>query len=282
MRRAVRIHAPSPVAPSGLATDRGDLLDETPASGWAAWLVPSGVVPQSPTEPRLTRPDLAHQLGVQFAETSVGQLCQALVAGIVLALVMVWHHRRYASVVTSRAELRGAIPFVLLTTILVISIVKSSLALSLGLVGALSIVRFRTPLKEPEELAYVFLALAIGLGLGAGQILVTTIATAVILGFVAVAKLRQQGDPGKQVYLSLDLDGSQAASTTLGQVHDIIGKHARTCDLRRYDARAQGMEATYVVDFASVADVDRLTGALKAAFPAIGVTFLDQSRLPAV
>ena len=53
----------------------------------------------------------------------------------------------------------------------VILIVKSSLALSLGLVGALSIVRFRTPIKEPEELIYLFLAIAIGLGFGAGQII---------------------------------------------------------------------------------------------------------------
>ena len=41
-----------------------------------------------------------------------------------------------------------------LTTMIIITIVKSSLALSLGLVGALSIVRFRTAIKEPEELAY--------------------------------------------------------------------------------------------------------------------------------
>ena len=52
------------------------------------------------------------------------------------------------------------------TTMLIISIVKSSLALSLGLVGALSIVRFRSAIKEPEELAYLFYTIAIGLGLG--------------------------------------------------------------------------------------------------------------------
>ena len=56
-----------------------------------------------------------------------------------------------------------------MTTLLVIAVVKSSLALSLGLVGALSIVRFRTPIKEPEELAYIFLAIALGLCLGADQ-----------------------------------------------------------------------------------------------------------------
>ncbi len=41
------------------------------------------------------------------------------------------------------------------------------LMLGLGLVGALSIIRFRTPIKEPEELAYLFLAIAVGIGLGA-------------------------------------------------------------------------------------------------------------------
>ena len=54
-------------------------------------------------------------------------------------------------------------------------IVKSSLALSLGLVGALSIVRFRTPIKEPEELVYLFLAIAIGIGYAAGQTLLTSL-----------------------------------------------------------------------------------------------------------
>ena len=57
---------------------------------------------------------------------------------------------------------------------IVIMIVKSSLALSLGLVGALSIVRFRAAIKEPEELVYLFLIIAIGLGCGANQLLIIT------------------------------------------------------------------------------------------------------------
>ena len=54
-------------------------------------------------------------------------------------------------------------------------IVKNSLALSLGLVGALSIVRFRAAIKEPEELIYLFLIIATGLGCGAGQIKITIV-----------------------------------------------------------------------------------------------------------
>ena len=67
-----------------------------------------------------------------------------------------------------------------LTTMLVITIVKSSLALSLGLVGALSIVRFRSAIKEPEELAYLFLTICVGLGMGANQVMVTVVAFSII------------------------------------------------------------------------------------------------------
>ena len=66
------------------------------------------------------------------------------------------------------------IPILSQVTFLIILIVKSSLALSLGLIGALSIVRFRTPIKEPEELIYLFFSIAIGIGFGAGQTLVTS------------------------------------------------------------------------------------------------------------
>jgi len=76
---------------------------------------------------------------------------------------------------TGKMHIGSIIPVLSAVVFLVILVVKSSLALSLGLVGALSIVRFRTPIKEPEELVYLFLAIAIGLGYAAGQILITTI-----------------------------------------------------------------------------------------------------------
>ena len=59
-----------------------------------------------------------------------------------------------------------------IVTCLVITVIKFSLALSLGLVGALSIVRFRAAIKEPEELIYLFLIIGIGLACGANQFLV--------------------------------------------------------------------------------------------------------------
>ena len=76
-----------------------------------------------------------------------------------------------------------------LTVCVIITVVKSSLALSLGLVGALSIVRFRTPIKEPEDLVYLFLAIVTGLGFGANQNLFTTLSVSIILIILAIRSL---------------------------------------------------------------------------------------------
>ena len=75
------------------------------------------------------------------------------------------------------------IPLAIITT-MVITVVKFSLALSLGLVGALSIVRFRAAIKEPEELIYLFFAIAIGLANGANQFLLSIASTLIIVFFL--------------------------------------------------------------------------------------------------
>jgi len=85
---------------------------------------------------------------------------------------------RFGKSISNKASLAASFPMLSITTMIIITVVKSSLALSLGLVGALSIVRFRTPIKEPEELTYLFLAIVIGLSVGADQRLVATIGLA--------------------------------------------------------------------------------------------------------
>tara|TARA_B100000902_G_C27039999_1_gene778827 strand:- start:91 stop:804 length:714 start_codon:yes stop_codon:yes gene_type:complete len=80
------------------------------------------------------------------------------------------------------------IPLAIITT-LVITVIKFSLALSLGLVGALSIVRFRAAIKEPEELVYLFFVIAIGLANGANQFLLSIIATIIIITFLIIRNI---------------------------------------------------------------------------------------------
>ena len=82
------------------------------------------------------------------------------------------------------------IPLAIITT-LVITVIKFSLALSLGLVGALSIVRFRAAIKEPEELVYLFFVIAIGLANGANQFLLSILATIIIIIFLYIRNIYQ-------------------------------------------------------------------------------------------
>ena len=220
-----------------------------------------------------------HPLG--SAPIDIPQLLIHLAVGVALSLITCWHFRRFSSTLANRQQFTLVIPFVMLTTILIIAVVKSSIALSLGLVGALSIVRFRTPIKEPEELAYLFIGLAMGVGLGAGQVMPTATAGLVILGVMAgVKSFRSSGD-SKNLYLSIDLNGDDA-ERSLADLNDIVSQHADDCDLRRFDSRNGGIEATYFVDVANTDALTRLSDALRTRWPAIGITFLDQSRIPSV
>ena len=124
--------------------------------------------------------------------------------GFILSIILRWHFQVFGSTLSNREEFAQVFPFILLTTLLIITIVKSSLALSLGLVGALSIVRFRTPIKEPEELAYLFVAIAIGLGLGANQTLATVVGSVSILALMSIIGKYKKVAIGKNIYLSIE------------------------------------------------------------------------------
>lgn len=218
------------------------------------------------------------------APLSVLSLLINLAVGTLLALVLRWHFRRFGSTLSNREEFDQVFPFVLLTTVLIITVVKSSLALSLGLVGALSIVRFRTPIKEPEELAYLFIAIAIGLGLGANQTLPTVVASLSILGVMGLLKRSRREEQNKSMYLSLHTPNADIGEPDglLTQLNKAVAGHVVGCDLRRVDIQDGAMEATYRIDINNPNQLSDLTADLRKQFPAMDVTFLDQSRMPSV
>jgi len=207
-----------------------------------------------------------------------------LIIGTILALILRFHFRRFGSTLSNREEFAMVFPFILLTTILIITVVKSSLALSLGLVGALSIVRFRTPIKEPEELAYLFLSIAMGLGLGANQTIPTIVAGLTILVVMALIGSFKNDAGGKNIYLSVDWcsEKDEHPDRYLERLTEIIFKHSKKSDLRRFDIRQDLFEATFFLDVASTDNLSALVDELRRTFPSIGVTFLDQNQLPSV
>jgi len=217
---------------------------------------------------------------------SITSLIVNITIGLLMALAIRWHYRKFGSTLSNREELSQVFPFILLTTVLIITIVKSSIALSLGLVGALSIVRFRTPIKEPEELAYLFVSIAIGLGLGAGQTLATVSAGLTILGLIALLRkgwIREMAR-GKNLYLSVNWskEVSVGQEVSISILTKILSKYASRVDLRRYDEREGVLEATYLLDMMDEDALHDLSDELNRRFTGIGITFIDQSQLPAM
>ncbi len=217
------------------------------------------------------------------APLSLTSLVINLAVGVFLSVLLRLHFKYFGSTLSNREEFSQVCPFILLTTILIITVVKSSLALSLGLVGALSIVRFRTPIKEPEELAYLFIAIAMGLGLGADQRIPTLVAGPLILIIMAVFKWTKKESKNKNLYLSLDWrETPEKTGDFLTQFNQVIGKHVLISDLRRMDVREGGLEATYFIDVESPGDLSSLVEDLQKTFSGIGVTFIDQNQMPSI
>ena len=110
-------------------------------------------------------------------DISLTNLVISLLTSIVCAYIIKIVYLKYAKTLNNKENFSDVFILLSITTTIVITVVKFSLALSLGLVGALSIVRFRAAIKEPEELVYLFMIIGIGLASGSAQFEVAFILT---------------------------------------------------------------------------------------------------------
>lgn len=164
----------------------------------------------------------------------------------------------FSKSISNRKRFASNFIFVSMTTMLIITIVKSSLALSLGLVGALSIVRFRTALKDPEELSYLFLAIAIGLGMGANQEIVTIGAFAFI-GFVIVLRSKFFKSSDQNVCLVIE----SKEQFDLEEILGIINEYAHGSKLKRITQNNDIHEISMDSNFKSLSNLNAAMGKLK-------------------
>jgi hypothetical protein len=98
---------------------------------------------------------------------------------IIYTLIFQVLFRKFALVASNRDVFASNFMFFAVAIYLIITTIKSSLALSLGLVGALSIIRFRTAIKEPEQIIFLLALTAIAISLAAEQYIVSTISVLV-------------------------------------------------------------------------------------------------------
>ena len=197
----------------------------------------------------------------------------AAVLGLILGQVYI----RFGHSLSNRRLFARNFLLLTVTTTLIIAIVKSSLALSLGLVGALSIIRFRAAIKEPEELAFLFLAISIGLGLGAGQVALTVAALAVIFGLIALRSLLN-GTPD-QPNLFLTVASAAPGKVSAGRILELLTASGAAASLKRFDETPDQIEASFLVDFKNVGALEQFTQQLRALNQDVKVSCLDDRGL---
>lgn len=167
--------------------------------------------------------------------------------GAVLASVLAWHYVRFGRAISNRAAVAHVFLIIVLASTFTISILRSSIVLAVGLFGALSLVRFRTPIKEPEELAYLFLAVAVGLGLGADQPFLTVTAFVFILAVLTVHALFRQSRTSQSLYVAVDMPIGQH-ERVFPAVYECLLQHSRQADVRRVVMQDGLFQATFFVD----------------------------------
>lgn len=198
-------------------------------------------------------------------------LCATLL--FVLSLV----YKKFGNSISNRGQLAKVLVLVGLTTFIIISIVKSSLALSLGLVGALSIVRFRTAIKEPEELGYFFIAIATGLGMGANQLLPTIIGLAMVIIIIVLFRKNIFKDTLTQNLLITTQIKQENQTNTTEKIAEIINQHASQVEVKRINYAKQEMDLNFLVKVSSLEKLNTIQHNLKEIDKGMSITFLDNT-----
>ncbi|MBR5614630.1 MAG: DUF4956 domain-containing protein [Clostridia bacterium] len=161
----------------------------------------------------------------------------SFVLGLFIFLI---YKKTYSGVMYSDSFGISLIAMSMITSLVIIA-VTSNVVLSLGMVGALSIVRFRTAIKEPMDIAFLFWAIAVGIVLGAGLLPLAVIGSVIIGIIIVVFSTRKIGDTPYILVVNCENEETENTANTL------IKEEAKKSVLKSKAVNKSGIELTYEV-----------------------------------
>lgn len=184
---------------------------------------------------------------------SLTDMAIALALSFCLGLFIFFVYKKtYAGVMFSQAFGGSLIAMTMITTMVILA-VTSNVVLSLGMVGALSIVRFRTAIKEPMDIAFLFWSIAGGIVLAAGMIPLAVFGS-VIIGVIMIVFCNRKSSQ-KPFIAVISCDGKNAEDKATDYIRKNTGKMA----VKSKSAQAGRIELTYEVTLKNN-DTDFITG----------------------
>lgn len=194
-----------------------------------------------------------------------------------LTYILSLFYTRFGNTISNRKQFANNFMLLALTTMLIIYIVKSSIALSLGLVGALSIVRFRSAIKEPEELAFLFLCIGVGLGMGANQAIITILAFIVILALLfiqAMLKRKKRASTPDNMFINIS-----TSKTDVKPITDILTSVFTLVELKRMDHIDNRLELSFIIETDSLDKITEAKDKLLDLSSELNFSFVEQRNL---
>ena len=172
---------------------------------------------------------------------SLPDMAIALVLSFCLGLFIFFVYKKtYSGVMFSLAFGGSLIAMTMITTMVILA-VTSNVVLSLGMVGALSIVRFRTAIKEPMDIAFLFWAIAAGIVLAAGMIPLAVIGSLIIGGIILL--FCNWKSVQKPYIAVVSCDGAETEKA----VAEYLKQHTEKSLVKSKSAQKGSIEMTYEV-----------------------------------
>ncbi len=201
-----------------------------------------------------------------------------IVLSAVVCSILSAFYIKFGTSLTNRSHLAKSFLMIGVTTTLIITVVKASLALSLGLVGALSIVRFRAAIKEPEELAFLFLAIAVGLGFGADNGTITMLSFFLILVlFLAHKKFFSASDTTDNIYFTIKLPIEDDINANT--INSIVMSQVANAHIKRFDVGEDVTELVYLINISSYDQLELIKNELDLVSKGLTYSFIEEAKI---
>ena len=202
------------------------------------------------------------------SSVSILDMALALVLAFGLGVfIFLIYKKTYNGVMYSSSFGVTLIALTMITTVVILA-VTSNVVLSLGMVGALSIVRFRTAIKEPLDIAFLFWSIAVGIVLAAGMIPLAVIGS-VIIGLILLAFVNRKSHSNSYIVVlqCLDSQSEQAAKAYLEEQTErcvVKGKTAQKGHIElNLEVRLKGDNTDFINE---LSEMDGVTSAVLVSF----------------
>ena len=209
-------------------------------------------------------------------EINFGAFVLNLLITAIIAYLIKLFYIKYGRAISDRRKFSNNFIPLAIGTLLIITVIKSSVALSLGLVGALSIVRFRSAIKDPEELTMLFLIIGFGLMGGADKPVLSLISFALVLPIFYFNSImsKNKGTVTNKAFLNISTNTNDVTAIT-----NAIEPHTTYLEIKRIDSVKDGINASYYCTIKGPEQLQNIINSVNSSDPNATISFVEQPDL---